>query len=166
MTDEFVLFWTSKDVYSNFHYTPFYYKGIRYKWAEQAIMYEKAKLFGADKIAESILEAIDAGDCKKLGRSREIPFNENIWDKNKERIFKDILREKYKLSNLRRLMLQSGKREFVEASPYDNIWGIGMRENDPGVTDRSNWKGQNLLGKILTEIRDEIQEEISSKDSK
>lgn len=45
-------------------------------------------------------------------------------------------------------------KTFVEASPYDKIWGIGMHMFDEGVDDETNWKGQNLLGKIITEIRD------------
>lgn len=159
ITDDYVFFWTGKDEYSNFYYAPFYHQGKLFKWAEQAIMYRKAKLFGAHNVAEKIMQATNPNECKKLGRSREIPFDNAIWDKNKEKIFKEILRDKFKLKPLRTKMLQTANRKFAEASPYDKIWGIGLKETDPDATNESKWRGQNLLGKILTEIRDEIKEE-------
>jgi ribA/ribD-fused uncharacterized protein len=45
---------------------------------------------------------------------------------------------------------------LVEASPHDRIWGIGLAASDPRATDPSQWLGQNLLGIILTGLRDEI----------
>lgn len=158
ITNDYVLFWTARDEYSNFYYSPFYHQGKMFKWAEQAIMYRKAMLFGAHSIAHEILQATNPAECKKLGRSRQIPFDNEIWDNNKEKIFKEILHDKFKLKHLRTKMLQTGNREFVEASPYDKIWGIGLDENHPDATNKSKWKGQNLLGKILTEVRNEIKD--------
>lgn len=47
-------------------------------------------------------------------------------------------------------------RHIVEASPVDRIWGIGMAGNAPGVEDVTAWKGENLLGFALTEVRDRL----------
>lgn len=41
-------------------------------------------------------------------------------------------------------------------SPYDNIWGIGMSENDKDLFHTELW-GENLLGKLLNKLYDEIQ---------
>lgn len=57
-------------------------------------------------------------------------------------------------------MLETGNRKFAEASSYDKIWGIGLHEDDKDVLDESKWRGQNLLGKILTEIRDEMKNNV------
>lgn len=35
----------------------------------------------------------------------------------------------------------------------DRIWGIGLYASDSRVRDESKWQGQNLLGKVLMEIR-------------
>jgi ribA/ribD-fused uncharacterized protein len=40
---------------------------------------------------------------------------------------------------------------LVEASPYDKIWGIGLDEKDAKI---KIWKGENLLGNALMDIRD------------
>jgi hypothetical protein len=47
---------------------------------------------------------------------------------------------------------------FVEASPYDRIWGIGLSETDPKIHDSSNWNGLNLLGQVLNDVRKTILE--------
>lgn len=159
VTGKYVFFWTGKDIYSNFYYSPFVHQGILFKWSEQAVMYRKAMLFGSKGIAKKILEASEPRECKSLGRSKHIPFDGDVWDKNKERIYKEVLYDKFQLPPLKKEMLGTGDRLFVEASPYDTVWGIGMRENHPDVTDSSKWRGQNLLGKVLTEVREQIKKE-------
>ena len=53
-------------------------------------------------------------------------------------------------------ILSTDNLEFVEASPYDTVWGVGLTEDDPLILNKKNWKGQNLLGIILTEVRNEL----------
>lgn len=52
---------------------------------------------------------------------------------------------------------------FCEASPYDRIWGLGLHQNDPLVDDEKNWRGLNLLGKALDEVRERIIKEKQEK---
>lgn len=52
---------------------------------------------------------------------------------------------------------------LVEASPYDKIWGVGWREKDGNISNPMLWKGENLLGFILMEVRDDLLKDISTK---
>jgi len=42
----------------------------------------------------------------------------------------------------------------VEASPYDRVWGIGLKEDDQGATHPDTWEGDNLLGFALMDVRE------------
>ncbi len=44
----------------------------------------------------------------------------------------------------------------MEASPYDHIWGIGLLETDPRALHPQSWLGDNLLGFILMQARQEL----------
>lgn len=157
-TDKFIFFWGNNDVFSNFFYAPFKHQGIMFKWSEQAVMYRKAKLFGADKIAEQILEAQTPKACKDLGRSRQIPFDEQVWYENREEVYKSVLLDKFSVPRLKRELLATEGKQLVEASPYDKIWGIGLSADNPDAENPSKWKGLNLLGKVLIEVRNKLSE--------
>ncbi len=43
-----------------------------------------------------------------------------------------------------------------KASPYDNIWGIRLAASSPEAQDPMKWRGENLLGFALMEVRDEL----------
>ena len=58
--------------------------------------------------------------------------------------------------DLREFLLSTGDSVLVEASPYDNIWGIRLAASSPEAQDPMKWRGQNLLGFALMEVRDEL----------
>jgi len=55
--------------------------------------------------------------------------------------------------DLCRYLLNTGGRVFVEASPLDQVWGIGLTADDPRAGQPARWRGLNLLGFALTEAR-------------
>ncbi|MDR1069178.1 MAG: NADAR family protein, partial [Gracilibacteraceae bacterium] len=65
----------------------------------------------------------------------------------------------YKFSQnkeMREYLLSTGNRVLVEASPMDTIWGIGFGKDNEKAYDPNAWRGKNLLGFALMEVRDEI----------
>ena len=56
---------------------------------------------------------------------------------------------------MKEALLDTGNKILVEGSPVDKVWGVGLNYNDEYILDSSNWKGSNLLGKALMEVREE-----------
>ena len=142
--------------FSQWQHSEFEMDGRRFVTAEQAMMYFKAILFSDDETAELIMEAVDPGRQKALGR-RVKNFCDAVWDEKKYEIVHRINLQKFSQNKgLRRKLFQTGERKLVEASPVDTIWGIGLDASVADVTPEADWPGQNLLGEILTEVRDEL----------
>ena len=130
--------------------------GVTYTSAEQYMMAEKARLFGDEKIRTEILRTSDPRKCKALGRKVK-NFDKAVWDKRKENIVRNGNFEKFmQNSALRSLLLSTGDKVLVEASPTDRVWGIGLGKNNPDALDPKKWRGQNLLGFILMAVRNEM----------
>lgn len=126
------------------------------------MMYAKAVLFDDAKSAAEILRTKkNPKRVKALGRGVS-NFDREIWDRYKEQIVEEG--NWWKFTNglgaegtrVRELLLSTGDRDIIEASPYDRIWGIGFAAAD-AEENRSNW-GQNLLGQALIRVRRRIRE--------
>ena len=157
-TDKIVVFWRPPGFMSNWTSSPFTYNGQVYNCAEQGIMHQKALLFKDFKTALSILNTTSPKRQKALGR-KVTNFSEIVWKQNVADLAYGIIRAKFKdNSNFRKLLLETGERDIFEASPYDKIWGVGMK---PEVAIKHgssylNEKGSNILGKTLMRVREEL----------
>ncbi len=122
------------------------------------MMYAKAMLFNDHKTAEKIIRETEPGKQKALGRQVR-NFKDEIWDANKVALVTEINLAKFSQNKgLRRKLFQTAPKFLVEASPMDVIWGIGLDEANAKQTTPDQWPGQNLLGQILTEVRNKLSE--------
>jgi ribA/ribD-fused uncharacterized protein len=64
--------------------------------------------------------------------------------------------------DLCQILLDTKGTTLVEASPLDTIWGIGLTAKDPAAKYKATWKGKNLLGYALTDVREKILKEQQS----
>lgn len=120
------------------------------------MMHGKALLFGDTAVAAKILATRDPQQHKALGR-KVTPFDDVIWRGSRERIVMTGNRAKFTQNpDLLQALLATRKTTLVEASPFDRIWGIGLGADNPKAQRRATWRGQNLLGEILTKLRDEL----------
>lgn len=135
-------------------------EGYEYNCSEQYMMAEKAKLFGDEDIRLQILESKDPREQKELGRKVK-NFNSEIWNSQAKKIvFKGLHLKFTQNHHLLKVLLDTEGTLLVEASPSDKIWGIGLGEDNPLINDPKNWKGLNWLGEVLTELRDNLLNEI------
>ena len=49
--------------------------------------------------------------------------------------------------------MATGDAMLAECAVQDHIWGIGLSMKDERRFDVSEWRGQNLLGYALMEVR-------------
>ncbi|KAF2133378.1 DUF1768-domain-containing protein, partial [Dothidotthia symphoricarpi CBS 119687] len=158
-----VYFWRPQDAngyLGQWYRGAFTHEGDTYATAEMWMMVQKARLFGDEAIAKKMLATTNPREHKALGRSVR-GFSEGVWDEHKLRIVTEGNYYKFTKSRdaqrLQGLLLATGERELVEASPLDRVWGVGFGERDAGV-NRERW-GQNLLGRALEEVRERMRRE-------
>ena len=127
-----------------------------YRCMEQYMMAAKAELFDDQEIQEQILNCNDPKQIKALGRMVR-GFNQKVWDRFKYPIVLSGNWCKFSQNrDLQEFLLSTGDSVLVEASPYDSIWGIRLPAGSPEAQDPQKWRGRNLLGFALMEVRDEL----------
>lgn len=146
-----------RGVFSNFTPTPtMQYKGHSFQTTEQAFMWAKAQLFGDKDSSRLILAEKNPAKAKELGRGVK-GFNPTHWDINKEFLMYEVNLAKYsQFNDYKTVLLSTGEKQLVEVNGKDTIWGVGLYANDPRVLDEKQWRGQNLLGKVLMRVREEL----------
>jgi len=161
---EYVLFWghrkpkqgVSETCFSQWYEAPFKHEGVAYPTAEHFMMARKAELFGDSAALQKILQASNPGDAKKQGRG-VLNFDETTWNAHRFEIVVQANLLKFGQNpELQAFLLATGDRVLVEASPVDKIWGIGLAADNPAAENPNLWKGLNLLGFALMEVRDRL----------
>ena len=159
MSDErrtFTFFWGPESSFSQWHPSEFRVGAERFTCAEQYMMYGKAVLFADREVAARILEARTPRQHKALGRQVR-GFEGAVWERERERIVYTGNHAKFtQNAALLQTLLATRGTELVEASPTDRIWGVGLKAEDPRIQDPATWRGQNLLGQVLTRLREEL----------
>jgi len=162
---EYIYFWghhpkkdgsISKSCFSQWWKSSFNIGHVKYLFMEQYMMAEKARLFGDKEIEEKIMSSNDPNEIKGLGRKVK-GFDENIWNNIKYSIVVNGNYNKFvQNEKLKMFLLSTEDKILVEASPYDNVWGIQMLEDDVDIKNPELWRGENLLGFALMEVRNEV----------
>ena len=143
-----------KFCFSQWYPSPFIVEGIEYKTAEHWMMARKALLFGDTASFEKIISSNEPAMVKKLGRT-VTGFDEEAWNEKRYGIVR--------LGNIHKFnqhpafanyLLNTGAKVMVEASPADAIWGIGLSQEGKDANNPYAWRGLNLLGFALMEVRE------------
>nr|WP_294927606.1 NADAR family protein [uncultured Flavobacterium sp.] len=162
---KFLFFWghqpnkdgsISKTCFSQWWLSSFEVDKVIYKTAEHWMMAKKAELFKDDEVLAKIIKANSPAEAKKLGREVK-NYNETLWLAARFDIVKEGNYHKFSQNpELKTFLVNTKERVLVEASPVDAIWGIGMASDHKDVLNPEKWRGLNLLGFALMEVRDEL----------
>ncbi|MFT6245948.1 MAG: ribA/ribD-fused uncharacterized protein [Salibacteraceae bacterium] len=129
-------------------------EGLKFKSTEHWMMYGKALLFNDYDIAEQILKCESPGEAKALGR-KVSNFDNDIWNQHRMGIVVEGNRLKFSQNeDFKTFLLNTKQRVLVEASPVDEIWGVGLSRDSDKINNPNSWRGLNLLGFALMEVRD------------
>jgi ribA/ribD-fused uncharacterized protein len=160
---EFLFFWghtaknetiIDKSCFSQWYPSPFEKDGIVYATAEHWMMARKAFVFNDQETLAKIIAAPKPAIAKALGREVK-NFDGDHWSRISYSIVVDGNFMKFSSNNeLKRFLLQTNDKLIVEASPADAIWGIGLAQDHKDASNPFRWRGTNLLGYALMEVRD------------
>ena len=137
-------------------------------WAVQVVLdgtvfpsvehaYVAAKTLDA-QVREKIRRLPTAADAKRFGKriGRSIPFRPAWNDDLKLQVMRDLLRQKFSDPDLRQRLITTGDEKLVEINFWhDQVWG---RCSCP----KCGGKGQNQLGDLLMQIREECRAQDAS----
>ena len=133
--------------------------GQYYNCAEQYMMTEKARIFGDEEIRQQILAEYSQMAMKKLGRKVK-NYDDAVWKSVRfDVVVKGNLAKFSQNEKLRNFLISTDDKVLVEASPKDEVWGIGLDEHSSEASSPWKWKGTNLLGFALMEVRDKLRKQ-------
>jgi ribA/ribD-fused uncharacterized protein len=139
------VFFYENDFYvlSNFSAFRIAWKARDFDTSEHAYHWEKFPL--EPDIRQGILQARSAHQAFKIAEYYKDKVRSD-WPQRRVATMKEILRAKVKQHEyVNRKLIETGNRWLVEDSWRDSFWGWGEDGN-----------GQNMLGRLWMEIRDEL----------
>lgn len=144
----------SASCFSQWYDAGFNINGVRYPTAEHFMMAGKARLFGATDILEQVLASPAPDTVKALGRKIE-GFDEAVWAQARYGLVVEGNRAKFSQNAvLGDFLRATADQVLVEASPVDSVWGIGLAKDHVDAHNPAQWRGLNLLGFALMDVRD------------
>jgi ribA/ribD-fused uncharacterized protein len=139
-----------KDEYawlSNFEPVIIHSSGLTFQSVEIAYQASKTNNYNEWK-KFAALGAMDSGKSKYMGRRVKLIKD---WEIKKLLFMKRFLTQKFIYDKFRRKLLETGFSELIEGNYWhDNYWG------DCYCQKCKRKLGQNMLGKLIMEIRDNI----------
>lgn len=141
-----IFFWAQKDQYgafSNFFNAPFTLDNR--EWPTVEHWFQAMKTSSIEE-QEKIRAAKNPAIAKRMGRKAPLRME---WEDVKWHVMVEGVWAKFSAhEDLKKLLLSTGDAEIYEDSPFDKIWGTGVKG---GVGD-----GKNLLGKALMNVREKL----------
>ena len=147
------------------------FDGHSFNASESIFMYLKAKHFKDEETAAKIVEADNKtydkpkkrwDAVKTLGKKVK-NFSDKEWAGPNRKAMATALKQKALYDEEFKKVLLDPKYAgltFVEASKYDQIWGIGINAKTAMEVGRAGWKGHNFLGRALTELRNKLRPDL------
>lgn len=150
-----IVFFTQGSPFSNFHPAHFVRNNEKYVCNEQYIQAKKAELFDDDYTHSRIMHSTNPFEIKSLG-GKVRGFVKQRWEQQSRRIATEGCMAKFSQNHdLLKALIETGTKAIGEAS-RDPLWGIGKSLDHPNVLDKDDWQGENILGNVLMNVREQL----------
>lgn len=125
--------------------------GLRIRSSEH--LYQMMRFTGEPEIQELVRQARTPMQSKRVSREWT-EFTRPDWDDIRIDVMRWVLRVKpaQHAQRFGDLLRSTGNRDIVEWSKHDSFWGAGPVADD-------TVRGQNVLGRLLMELREELSED-------
>lgn len=135
------------------------YNGTRYKSAKHALLGELAKSF-KDMAMFGRIQATEDPEALAYNYADSKGVIKEAWDSKRAELVQKITREKYKQNpELGEKLLETGDVVIAADVIDDTLFGIGRSMEDPKAMKPRKWTGQNLLGKTVEKVRNQLHKE-------
>jgi len=110
--------------------------------------YFQAQKFESIEIQETVRNAKTPMEAARIGRNNKYPLRKD-WENEKDTVMRTAIAQKFAAhSKLSELLISTGTQEIIEDTTNDYYWGCGK-----------DGTGKNVLGKLLMELREDLQEQ-------
>lgn len=134
--------------FSNFSPHGFERDGVWWRTSEH---YFQAQKFAGTALVERVRLAPTPMKAAEIGRARGLPLRQD-WEHVKDDVMRQAVHRKFEThTDIRQILLSTGDDLIVENAPRDAYWGCGPDGN-----------GQNKLGLILMEVRDDLRHRMTA----
>lgn len=124
---------------------PVKFAGAEWLTSEHAFQAAKFATSKTSAIYNAIMKAPNARTAFGIAQAN-VAFMLKDWMQIRDTVMYQIVKSKFSNNDhLKNVLLKTGNKKLVEASPVDVYWGYGP-----------NKKGANVLGRILMRVRYEI----------
>ncbi|VDL86220.1 unnamed protein product [Nippostrongylus brasiliensis] len=133
----------------------------KFSSTEQFYVWTKAVFCKDLNAANAILCLTDSRMIKGLGAGLDQlkSFDVDHWRKFSWKVRMKAAMAKFKQNRrLRYQLFRTIGATLVEANPDDKYWGVGLSLDDEHIRDPSKWPGSNVMGEVLVQIRDVLEE--------
>ncbi len=150
-----VKFFRKESPLSNFHPCPIKIDNKNYFCTEQYYQYKKCEFFDDDEAGAKVMAATTAFKCYQAG-SAVRNYDQTRWRQQCDAVMKQALEVKFRKPNMKEFLLSTESKIIAECNGKDMYWGIGYYSNNPLSNSKDTWRGQNRLGTLLMQVRDQI----------
>lgn len=149
-----IKFYSVNDEYGEFSNFAPYGFNLKHKRWNSVEHYFQAQKFKGTGLESKIRKANNPNFAARLGRNRKYKIRRD-WESVKVNVMREAVLAKFQQNpDICDLLINTGDAKLIEHTGNDNFWGDG-----------GDGKGRNMLGRILMQVREELNLEKEEKHS-